>query len=243
MERSKYFIVFFLIMVTINLRASYKTDIYSSYITNNMTKWKAVIDDMNGQKNKDNDFIMELINYQYGYIAWCIGNDKNDLAEQYLTLAENQLALLEKKAYKLYLVNSYKAAFYGYRIGLNKLKAPFLGPKSINCAELSMKLDKNNPYGYIQYGNAQYHMPAVFGGSKVVALEYFNKAQSLMELSKDELKFDWNYLSLLTNIAMANSAIGNYNKAKAYYEKILKLEPNFLWVKNELYPELLKKIK
>jgi len=31
--------------------------------------------------------------------------------------------------------------------------------------------------------------------------------------------------------------------AKKYYEKILKIEPEFLWVKNELYPQLLKKIK
>lgn len=29
--------------------------------------------------------------------------------------------------------------------------------------------------------------------------------------------------------------------AKVYYEIILKTEPNFLWVKNELNPELLKK--
>ena len=206
-----------------------------------MPKWKNVIDIMNIEKNKSNDFLFELINYQYGYVAWCIGNDKDEFAEFYLNLAERNLSILEKRAYKLYLINSYKSAFYGYRIGLNILKAPFIGPKSIDCAKLAIKLNKDDPYGYIQYGNSQYYMPAAFGGSKTVALDYYKKAETLMEFNTGEIKDDWNYISLLTIIAKAYTDLQNYKTAKMYYEKILKIEPNFLWVKNELYPELLKK--
>ncbi len=191
MERTKYFIVFLFVLLSFeNVKASYKSDIYNAYISNNMTKWKKTIDLMNLKTDKSKSFIMELVNYQYGYIAWCIGNKSDKLAEKYLDMAEDNIEFLEKEEYKLSLVNSYKSAFYGFRIGLNILKAPFIGPKSVECAKISIKLDKNNPFGYIQYANSQYYMPETFGGSKTVALEYYNKAKTLMELDNEQIKED-----------------------------------------------------
>ncbi|MFN8255987.1 MAG: hypothetical protein U0W24_09890 [Bacteroidales bacterium] len=244
MERSKYFVVIVLLfLIVLNVKASYKSDIYQAYISNNMTKWKSVIDEMNLQQNKSNEFVMELLNYQYGYIAWCIGNKKNKIAEEYMKLGEKNIEILEKSNYKISYVNSYKSAFYGYRIGLNKVQAPFIGPKSVDCSELAMKQDDKNPYGFIQYGNSQFYMPAMFGGSKKVAVEYYEKAEKLMEANPEQIKDDWNYLSLLATIAQAYTELKFYKTAKIYYEKILRIEPEFGWVKNELYPELLKKIK
>jgi len=243
MERSKYIIALAIVFISVvQLKASYKADIYNAYISSNMGKWKKVIDEMNQQKIKSNEFVLELLNYQYGYIAWCIGNDKDKLAEQYLELGFENLEKLEKSAYKLSMVNAYKSAFYGYRIGINPFKAPFIGPKSIECAKLSIKQDEKNPFGYIQFGNAQFYMPAIFGGSKTVAIEYFSKAEKLMEIDAESIKFDWNYLSLVALIGQAYSETKQYNKAKEYFDKILIVEPNYLWVKDELYPELLKKI-
>jgi tetratricopeptide (TPR) repeat protein len=208
-----------------------------------MHLWKKTIDEMQHQKSKTNDFKLELLNYQYGYIGWCIGNKKSELAEVYINLGEKNIQHLEKTDGYNSLVNSYKSAFYGYRIGLNKLKAPFIGPKSVECAKQAIKLDANNPYGYIQYANSQFYMPAVFGGSKKIALDYYTKAKILMERNQSKIIQDWNYLSLLTMIAKSYSELKDFNNAKLYCEKILKVEPNFLWVKNELYPELLKNIK
>ena len=244
MERSKYFVIILLIFLSFsNLNATYKSDIYNAYISNNMGKWKNTIDEMNRQQNKTNEFILELLNYQYGYIGWCIGNKKNKLAEQYIELGQMNIQILEKNNYKISMVNSYKSAFYGFRIGLNKFQAPFIGPKSVECSKLAIKQDDKNPYGYIQFGNSEYYMPAMFGGSKKVALEYYEKALKIMEANPEQAKEDWNYLSLLTIIAQAYTEIKNYKSAKQIYEKTLKLEPDFLWVKNELYPDLLKKIK
>jgi len=226
-----------------NLKATYKSDIYNAYISNNMGKWKITIDEMNRQQNKSNEFILELLNYQYGYIGWCIGNKKNNLAEEYIELGQKNIQILEKNNFKISMVNSYKSAFYGFRIGLNKLQAPFIGPKSVECSILAMKQDDKNPFGYIQYGNSEYYMPSMFGGSKKVALEYYEKAVKIMELNPAQTKEDWNYLSLLTIIAQAYAETEYYTSAKQIYEKIVRIEPNFLWVKNELYPELLKKIK
>jgi tetratricopeptide (TPR) repeat protein len=244
MESVKNILAFILLIFCItDINADYKSAIYDSYIGNNMVQWRAVIDKMNAERNKSNEFILELINYQYGYIAWCIGEGHHETGEKYLTLAENNLDYLENRSFKLSLVYSYRSALNGYKIGLNRLKAPFLGPRSVKYAKMAMELDPQNPYGYIQYGNSQFYMPAIFGGSKTLALEYFKKAEKLMEANKEKIKKDWNYLNLLAFIGKAYTETGDYYMAKEYYEKVLKIEPGFLWVKNELYPELLNKAK
>lgn len=241
MERSKYIVVVFVLMsVFASLKAGNKEEIYKAYISNNMQQWKKVIDAMQNQGAKSNDFMFELLNYQYGYVAWCIGNKKESEASDYIKKADKHMEALEKNNYKLSLVHSYKSAFYGYKIGLSRVKAPFLGPKSVESAKLAIKLDANNPYGYLQYGNALYYMPSFVGGSKEEGLENYLKALNLMERSQENLKNDWNYLNLLTVIAKAYTEKGDKPTAKAYYQKILKYEPDYLWVKNELYPRLLK---
>ena len=82
-------------------------------------------------------------------------------------------------------------------------------------------------------------MPAVFGGSKKKAIEYYLKAEKLMTVG--DVKNDWNYLSTLTLIAGAYEELGNYEKAETYYLKILSISPQFTWVKNNLYPKFLSK--
>ncbi len=244
MERKKYLTLTILLLVGfLSINASNKTEIYKAYIGNDMNLWKKTIDEMEQQKSKINEFRLELLNYQYGYIAWCIGNKKSETAESYIELGEKNIQVLEKTNGYGSLVNSYKSAFNGYKIGLNILKAPFIGPKSVECAKLAMKQDTNNPYGYIQYANSQFYMPAVFGGSKKLALDYYLKAKNLMERNPKGVIEDWNYLSLLSMIAKTHTELNDFKQAKIYYEKILKIEPDFLWVKNELYPELLKNIK
>jgi tetratricopeptide (TPR) repeat protein len=244
MERSKYIIICVVLAFAFTgLKGDYQSAVYRSYINGNMDQWKKVIDEMNAEKNRNDEFLLELVNYQYGFIAWCIGEGKHDLAEKYLSLAEENLEYLENKSFKLSHVYSYKSAFYGFRIGLSRLRAPFLGPRSVRLARMAMEVDPQNPNGYIQYGNAQYFMPAMFGGSKSVALQYYTKAEVLMESDTKKSNEDWNYLNLLSMIAKSYTELEDYAMAKTYFEKILKIEPGFLWVKNELYPKLLNKIK
>jgi tetratricopeptide (TPR) repeat protein len=244
MERQKYLVILILFIFSgLGAMATYKTEIYKAYISNNMNEWKKVMDRMNLETKRDNDFLLELLNYQYGYIGWCIGNKENEQAKKYLSLADKNIEILEKQSFELSILNAYKSAFYGYRVGLNKLQAPFIGPKSVESAKKAIELDKNNPYGYIQIGNSEFYMPSVFGGSKTVALENFKKAENLMERNPEKIKNDWNYLSLLAMIVMSCKELKQYELAKDYCEKALKAEPEFLWIKMDLYPEIKNLIK
>jgi hypothetical protein len=107
MERAKHIIMcVVLTFYFTNLKADYASAVYRSYINNNMTQWRKVIDEMSEVKGKSNEFLMELINYQYGYIAWCIGEGYRELAEKYLSEAENNLQEIEinRLNYHLYIL-------------------------------------------------------------------------------------------------------------------------------------------
>jgi len=244
MERPSHYLILLLGLPGISMAQTnpYKATIYHAYISNSMGEWKTTITRMENVRNKTDGFMQELVNYQYGYIAWCIGNEKEDEAEKYLSLAERNIQVLEERSVSGSYINAYKAAFYGFRMGLNPIKAPFYGPKSIQCARQSIEQDPSNPYGYIQYANSEYYMPAVFGGSKNKAIAYYTKAEMLMEQDKQMIEQDWNYLSLLTTIGKALEETNDLKAARDYYEKILKIEPGYEWVRDELYPGLLGKL-
>ena len=244
MERSKYWIMIILLgFIALNLKGSSKSDIYNSYVNNRMPVWKSIIDQINSSPGKSNEVILELLNYQYGYIGWCLGNDRKDEAAVYLKLADGNVKILETKKYELSLVSGYKSALYGFHIALNKFSAPFIGPKSSECAKQAMLLDPIQPFGFIQMGNVKYHSPSLIGGSKTDAISYYLKAKALMEKKGNEIRGDWNYMSLMVTIAQAYEAIDENIKAKLMYEEILKFEPGFTWVRDELYPQFLKKLK
>jgi tetratricopeptide (TPR) repeat protein len=57
------------------------------------------------------------------------------------------------------------------------------------------------------------------------------------------LKGDWNYLSLMILIGQTYTYLKEYDQAKKIYDNILQIEPGFLYVKDDLYPKLLTKMK
>lgn len=215
-----------------------QSDIYRAYLKNDMAKWKKTIDAMNAEQGKSNERELELLNYEYGYINWCMSNKRKSEAKPYIERAEQRIKLLMSKQYKISLLHAYQSAMYGFRIAANKLKAPSLGSKSLSEVEKSIKIDPNNALAYTQLGNIKFFKPAMFGGSKEEAVNHYIKAAKLM---KNEYKNNWNYLNLILLIAKSYEATDNIKLAEAYYKKLLELEPDFSWLKDELYPEFKRK--
>jgi len=236
MERKIYYLILLTLIPVLLVAASPAQQVYEAYISGNMSQWKKVLNEVQAKKNLTARELLERVNFQYGYIAWCIGNKKNAEAREWIPRMEADLDKLEKGEHFLSSVYAYKAALYGYRIGVSKLQAPFLGPKSNDFAQKAIKTDPLNPLGHQQYGNILYYTPFLFGGSKEDAGAYLLKAMELMEAQPGQLQWNWNYLSLLTAIAEMYYDTGQRSKAIGYLQKTLKKEPGYQWVKNELLP-------
>jgi len=130
----------------------------------------------------------------------------------------------------------------GFKIGIDKCKAIFLGSDSKNSINKAMQLDPLNIQAIIDKGNLLYYSPRLFGGDKKEALGYFLKGVKLMERNKETYQ-NWVYLNLLTMIANVYEKTDKLEDAKLTYEKIMRNEPDIKWVKDDLYPQLLAKIK
>ncbi len=236
------FIVLFLISTSLSINAqSEKKQIYKAFISGDMKEWKTVMDNFANKNPSTNAQKIELINFYYGYVAYQIAIGKKDEATIYLNKGEaiiDNLLKINTSNPDLY---AYKGAFIGFKIGISPLKAPFIGRSSIQNVNKAIQLDPNNIQANIERANILYYSPSAFGGNKTEAKKYYLKAISLFESNGGNIKENWLYLSLMTSLAKIYTEERNYKDAKEMYEKILMIEPSYDYVKNELYPALLKK--
>ena len=89
-----------------------QTAIYNAYTSSNMTLWKKTMDSMHDQAAKTNEKELELLNYEYGYIGWSIGNKKTAEARKYIDRGQQRIDKLMQKNYKVSMLHAYKSAFY-----------------------------------------------------------------------------------------------------------------------------------
>lgn len=241
MEGKKYLLLMTFLLTCGLLWGQSNMSIYNAYASGDMKRWKYAMDSIDAVQKKTNKELLDLINYQYGYVAWCIGENRLDDAKRYLKKAINNVEWLEQKRYNESMTYAYKAAFIGFEIGLAKYKAPIIGMKSLEYANKSVSIDNSNAFGYLQLGNIYFYMPKVFGGSKSEAMGYYLKSLKMMESGNEYKTTNWNYLNLLVNIISGYMEMRQSDESKKYCIKALTVEPRFDWVKNELYPQVLKK--
>ena len=223
----------------------YTKDIYQAYINGDMEEWKSIINKID-QQNSDNhqlDNLYELALLKYGYIGYCIEYEKKDEAERLIDSATEDIeAILDtdpehSRAYALW------GGIYGLRIQLSPYKAIFLGPRSMNRIEKSLELDSLCAEGWVEMANSLYYRPSTFGGDKEEAIVTYQKSIRCFEHEPDRIKTSWHYLNTIISLAKAYEGTEQFNKALLQYERLLTIEPEFILVRDELYPNLVKKIQ
>ncbi len=224
-------------------KSNYNKIIYNAFIARDMNKWAELIhtiETTNDLKTVDNK--LELINYYYGYIGYLMGKKQYELAGKLIDKGENLIEEVLHQSPNNATDYSFKGAFLGFRIGICHYKAIFYESDSKSNVNKALELDPNNVQALIDKGNMLFYAPRIFGGDKQKALGYFLNGVAVME-KKKETNENWVYLNLLTMLASAYEKNDNLPQARATYEKILHIEPNLIWVKNDLYPKLLVKMK
>lgn len=223
------------------MMASPNTSLYNAYISGRMDHWEKETSKLIEISEKSQSLVTknESLEAMYGIIAFKIGTGDNAKARQYLEKADLFLKELMVKNPDDAKLHAYKAAFYGFKIGLNPLKAPILGIKSIESVEKAYAIDPTSPQVLLEKANIKYYSPSFYGGSKTEALILYLKAARQLELQKNN-KQNWIYLTILTNIANIYKETGQTLEAIRMYNKILAVEPQFIWVRDQLYPELIR---
>lgn len=247
-SRNNFIILIISILITslcleVNAESPYKKTIYNAFISREMYKWAKVIHTIEISTTPTNtEQKLELVDYYYGYAAYLIGKKQYEPALKMTTKGEKLINLILKSSPNNASAYAYKGAFIGFRIGISKFKAVYLGPESASFINKAYALDPQNVQAIIDKGNILYYSPGIFGGDKLEALEFYKKGAKLMEIN-NETNQNWTYLNLLTTIALAYEKTDQPSLAKLTYEKILRKEPDFYWVKVDLFPKFLAKNK
>ncbi|MDP2302000.1 MAG: hypothetical protein Q8N03_06215 [Ignavibacteria bacterium] len=136
------------------------------------------------------------------------------------------------------------AAIYMMKIANSPFSAVTLSGTVHDLLDDAQKLQPKNPRSYIIRGIMKFNTPSMFGGSKEDAMKNFNKAISIFEREEivDSTAPNWGYLESLAWLGRVNTALENYETALYAYKKALNVEPNFMWVKMNLLPNLQKKM-
>ncbi len=219
-----------------------REQLYESYILGEMDDWEQTMEEMERHYKQlpFSEYLYDLLLARYGYIPYCLDTDQKDKARKYLNKAEAELEDLFK--YDQYKSEAYslKGAFLGFRISLSPLSAVRLGPRSYKAIDNAVEADPQDPTVWMEMGNTRFYTPSAFGGSKQEAAEYYQRAIDLFEKDlKPNQK--WLYLNSLTGLAKSYQYLDKNHLSIRVYEKALRFEPRFKWVKEELLPEAKKR--
>ncbi|MEX2428997.1 MAG: hypothetical protein WD577_12195 [Bacteroidales bacterium] len=242
----KNLVLYLLLLVLIpGFSQGFEERIYEAYISGEMADWQRAMDEMEQvwESTGSHELLYDLVVAQYGYIAWLISQEKDKEAREYVAQAEEYLDILLEPSPGNARAHALLGAVYGYKIGLNAYKAVVFGKKSFSENNLAFELDPDDPQVWMEKGNIEFYKPAIFGSSSVEAAKIYRKSVELYEADREGLKHNWLYLNALRSLADACIASEMYREANEVYLKMLQVEPRLKWMKEEVYPEFLKRYK
>ena len=220
---------------------SSKVKLYDAYINGNTQTWTYVIKDLEkSYKNSDNIFILfELTKSQYGYMGFLIDRMEYDNARKIISDTEQNIKKLLKYNPDWADVHGLNAGVYGFKIILFPTQVVINGPKGKDYLNKAISFNELSPSIIVEMANYKYHTPSLLGGDIDEAIQYYEYAIKLFELT-NQTKNNWQYINTMVWLAISLDKKGKSFKAKKVLEDVLEKEPGFTWVKNDLYPTILR---
>ncbi|NLU37420.1 MAG: tetratricopeptide repeat protein [Bacteroidales bacterium] len=204
------------------------------YLRGEMGPWKNLVDSLRAAKISEAEDD-QLLYGEYGLTGYLIGKDEKALARKELDLflehVDSRLAKQPKNA----TLWAFKAATVGYAIGLQPFKAIYLGGDNKDAVDNAIKYHKNEPMPLYELANSLYFRPSFVGGDKKRAAELFEKS---LEIYRKTDPNHWMYLNVYAWLGQVYARQGDKEKARKLYLQILAEYPDYVWVKNELLPDL-----
>lgn len=241
MCRNLILIVISLCALGVQAQQSPKERIYQAFIADNMDEWGEIILEQNSKRaSLSDDQLGELVNFYYGYTGWLMEEGPKKKTKQYIEEGDMIIDDLMARYPEESDWYAFKAAFFAYKMSVSPMKVPFLGGKSMDNIDLAIEVGPESPQGWIERGNALFYMPKAVGGSKEEALVAYGKALAYLESRPENLHHNWIYLNVMMILGQSYEKTDQLEKAKSTYDRLLEIEPNFIYMRDELYPAFMK---
>lgn len=237
----KKFLTYLLLLVP-GLSFGQFTDevLYQAYLTQDMVTWNQYLTLNHWESLPSLYERSRYLNYEYGYLATAVEEKTEDAKERVEAYGRHidQMAEFTNQA----TILTYRSAYYAYRAKMNAKEFISMGFKAMNTAKEAVAADSTNVLALALMGCVDFYAPGMLGGSKVRALEAFNKVEAIYHQTGDTIA-NWNYPATEMQRAMCLEKTGHLDEAIALCCKMLKRDPEFIFIRDEYLPQLLKKSK
>lgn len=203
-------------------------------LAGDMDTWAEVVDSLQKLDLSDGDDFI-LLYAEYGLTAYLLANERDDEGKEVLDKFIDHVDGLLREEADNADYHAFKAASYGFEIALSPWKAPFYSLRHHNRVEKAIALRKHEILPFIEKANSLYFRPSFVGGNKSKALEYYLKGNELLKLDRN---CNWVYYNNSAWLAQVYTKLGQAEKARKIYLRLLDEAPDFHFVKNELLPQL-----
>jgi tetratricopeptide (TPR) repeat protein len=222
-----------------------KSTVFKGYCTNDKAAWKegiAAMEEAWKAHPEEGKYLFDLIQSKYGYLGFLLSIEEENVDGEIDRLIRQAERLRRFDDYRSH-GEAFRGALLAIKIGSSPLRPLALGPKSEKALKTALELAPDNPQAWVEMGNLRYHAPGIFGGSAKKAITCFEKAVSLYDQYPDLRTNTWQYLHALCWMGLAYEQEDDYKSAKVCYEKALDFAPDFFWAKEELLPDVERKLK
>jgi len=219
--------------------------VYKGYITGDMQAWAKGMAELQERFNREpgSCVMYALAEARYGYAGYLLGTGDRDAARTLIDAFEKDIERLA--AYPEYRAETeaFRISLLGFRMALNPARAVTLGPKALKQLQIAMDAGSKSASVWIEKANSEAHMPAFAGGSKEKAAASFREAIRLFEADARLSGCNWRYLNTMVLLGQLLEKMEDFTGAHDAYQRALRREPGFRWVRDELLPAVEKKIK
>lgn len=185
-----------------------------------------------------------LIRYYIGYCGYhaslALREKNEEMAEE---LIEEAMATLEESlednrsfADGWALLSS----CYGIKSSFGAFSGMKYGPKAGAAIKRAQELEPENPRVILIAGISRFYTPEAFGGDKEEALRLFKASAAIFDAQtkQETAQPSWGHEEAHTYIGITMMDKGDIAGARGAFEQVLKINPEFGWVKYVLLPEL-----
>ncbi len=141
------------------------------------------------------------------------------------------------------------STMYGIKLSTQLTLLFSLGPAIERHVQRAAELAPNNPRVLYVQASAYFVKPGIAGGSIKKAVEYWRRAAQIFEQERlgakhrQSLEPSWGYVEVLAGLGRALEEQGEMQEARAVFRQALSIEPEYVWVKEELLPNLETRIQ
>ncbi len=199
-----------------------------------MSVWQNYIDQADWTRLSSKEKA-RLLNYEYGYTAYIADKDAA-AADFYLKQFNQHINNLEAEL-PASTIASYRSAYYAYMTKVDKWHIISNATKSLQYADDAIEADLHDPIALALYGNVKMYTPKTFGGDKEVALQYYQRAETLYESQRDT-RNNWNYRAIQLCMIQCYEKLDQLDQAIQKGKAVLEDEPDFVYLRDTYLPLL-----